>query len=403
MKRLYLALPQGKRGKQEEFLQERTAGTWRRHISIIELHLGEQHRDFNDGELESRARSEPGSDFFAIRSCTTPSLEKGFKNVRRYSKAKFNRQIVDWLESNHLGWRANALACAKRGPYRWADYSDWCAQFARVDSKRGLRVAAGILVQLRVATLQELAGWFDVPPAVDHHAFYLGSDPHSGDHGVINTLSARITGPRLTDAHKLPHIKNGSQIRLFSDGGWSGGESERRLECLYVDCEKKPNALPDDASVFMRFSYVTDVAVQRIARKIEELTASGTITGAVDISYPAENLLVVGSGLAFQDPDIRSFVDPVDDGSMREICHRIGLQIDRNRPLGTSGIASTVAFEHSLPRAMLPVLIFGAKEVLAEDGSKFRWNPLVSSMHVSDPAKDDKASYYCEPCPFRRK
>ncbi len=283
---------------------------------------------------------------------------------------------------------------------------DWCEQFERVDKARGKRVAAGLLVQLRVATVGNLGSWFDMPGEVDHNVYFLGSDPHSGDHGLVNTLSARITGNKLSEATKLPALAQASKVRVFNDGGWSGGESCLRLECLCTPCAKKSNAIPKDAHVSMRFAYLTDTGEQRIRDTVSDLRSKNVFSGHVDFSYPSENRLVVGNGetkgLAFQNNHILRYVDPTDLGAMKNICKKIGKQLDKDRALGTAGVASTIAFEHSLPKAMLPVFIFDNRKVKDEAGAEFTWRPLVNSKHVNAAADDNQSAFYCDSCPFLR-
>lgn len=386
-------------------MDERTAGVWRSHIGFIDLTSGDKHKDANNAEIETVA-SAVHVTIYAPRACSSASLQKAFPNVHRFASAELDRQLVKWLESTRLSWRANYEACRKLGGYRWMDHKDWCEQFERVDKARGKRVAAGLLAQLRVATVSELGAWFDMPGEVDHNVYFLGSDPHSGDHGLVNTLSARITGNKLSEATKLPELTSASKVRVYNDGGWSGGESCLRLECLYTPCTKKSNALPKDAKVSIRFAYLTEAGEHRIRTTVADLRSKGVLSGEVEFSYPPQNHLVVGNGdakgLAFQNEHILRFVDPADLGAMKNICKKIGKQLDRNRALGTAGVASTIAFEHSLPKAMLPVFIFDDRKVKDEAGSDFTWCPLVNSKHVNAAVDDDKYDFYCDSCPFLR-
>jgi hypothetical protein len=402
---LYLAIPRQQRVAKEAFLDERTAGAWRDHIDFIDVASGVENKDANNAQIETVA-SAAHVTIFAPRACTSASLQNAFPNVHRFATAELDRQLVRWLESTRLSWRANYEVCKKLGGYRWMDYKDWCEQFERVDKARGKRVAAGLLAQLRVATVGELGAWFDMSEEVDHNVYFLGSDPHSGDHGLVNTLSARITGNKLSEATKLPMLASASKVRVFNDGGWSGGESCLRLECLYTPCTKKSNALPKDAQVSMRFAYLTEAGEDRIRTTVADLRSNGVLSGKVDFSYPTANRLVVGSGdakgLAFQNEHILRFVDAADLGAMKSICKKIGKQLDKNRALGTAGVASTIAFEHSLPKAMLPVFIFDDRKVKDEAGSEFTWRPLVNSKHVNAAVDDDQSAFYCDSCPFLR-
>ena len=386
----------------EAQFDERTAGLWRDRIELRELYEAREDKESNNGDLQHLANRKNAT-IIAARDLTSEWLEEEF-GVKRLTSAEMKVYINDWFAARSLALRDNVDKCRTSGGYRWLDIKEWRDQFKRVDSARGLRVASGILAQLKIVRIGEMADWFDDLPEVDHNAFFVGSDPHSGDFGIVNTLAARIPGPKLHEVSALPKLEAGARVRLFSDGGWSGGESARRLECLFTACANKTNAARPDTPVSMRFAYLTDVADRRLLKKIDDLSTKAGTGLDVRISTPPANRLLVNgehgteTGLAFQSASIRKFVDPANSSAMRELCKKIGDQIAKKRPLGTNEIASTIAFEHSLPKAMLPVLIMGG-EVMAEDGSKFLWRPLLASKHVSDPAKDSP-SYYCGDCPL---
>ena len=127
---------------------------------------------------------------------------------------------------------------------------------------------------------------------------------------------------------------------------------------------------------------------------------------ATSIACPTGNrLTLTGSsinsrGLAFQSTFLRNFVDGSNENAMLELCQKIGLQLTQDRPLGTQNIASTIAFGHSLPRAMLPLYIVEDKEVESADGTRFIWKALIKSKHLTNPAADDK-NVYCGYCPLK--
>lgn len=402
MVELIVAVSASARPTFESQFDERTAGLWRDTVELRDLYEAREDKEANNGDLQHLA-SRTNATIIAARDLTAKWLEVDL-GVKRLTSAEMKSYINDWFAQRSLSWRDNVDKCRLSGGYRWLDVKQWRDQFKRVDSVRGLRVASGILAQLKIVRVGELAEWFDNLPEVDHNAFFVGSDPHSGDFGIINTLSTRIPGPKLHEASALPMLEKNARLRLFSDGGWTGGESVRRLECLFTPCEKKANAAGLDNTVMMRFAYITDLAERRLNKKLEEMAAASGSHPKVHISSPPANRLLVNgehgteTGLAFQSASIRKFVDPVNSAAMRELCKKIGDQLWAKYPLGTSNIASTIAFEHSLPKAMLPVLIMTG-EVLAEDGTKFTWLPLLSSRHVSNPATD-KAGYHCSTCPL---
>lgn len=387
----------------EEKLQERTAGLWPLQVHTHRLDATDKQQ--NTGDIDSLARKHPTSLILASQDLCSKDLDNSFPNVRRLKKDNLVAYLDQWLADSGLSWRANAEACRREGSFSWLPVSDWCQQFARVDPDKGRRVAAAILAQLRVATVGEMAEWFDGLSEVDHSLYFIGADPHSGDHSLVNVLSSRIEGSKLTDALKAPLLPEGAKVRLFADAAWSGGEAERRIECLYTACDKKVGALGPRNELSVRFAYLTDVADEAIAEKVEELATAGKCSyRKVKVSCPDGHRLVVNPtgksrGLAFQRSEILEFVDSADPHAMRTLCKKIGEQIAKRRPLGTDDIASTIAFEHSLPRAMLPVLIFGGPKVKAHDGTEFVWKPLMQSKHVDKPAKMDP-SVHCEACPL---
>ncbi len=406
MVRLILAVGKSLADAIEEKLHERTAGLW---PSQVHLHrLNATDKQHNTGDIDSLARKHTTAVILASQDLCSKDLDSSFPNVRRLKKDNLVAFLDQWLAESGLSWRANAEACRSKGSFRWLPVSDWCQQFARVDPEKGRKVAAAILAQLRVATVGEMAAWFDGLSEVDHNLYFIGADPHSGDHSLVNVLSSRIDGSKLSDALKAPVLPEAAKVRLFADAAWSGGESERRIECLYTACAKKVGSLGPKNELSIRFAYLTDFADDAIAEKVEELVNAGKCTyRRVKVTCPEGHRLEVNPtgkslGLAFQRKEILEFVDPADLQAMRALCKQIGEQIAKNRPLGTDAIASTIAFEHSLPRAMLPVLIFGGPKVKAHDGTEFVWKPLVQSMHVDKPGKMDK-SVHCEECPLTAK
>jgi uncharacterized protein (DUF4415 family) len=387
----------------EEYLDDQTVGRWRAAMVVHRLVADDKER--NNDEVKSLARQHPTAQICVMANLASSWLENQFENVRRLSRDRINKEVVDWLRQSGLGWKENAEACSKKGSFTWTEISKWREQFKKIDPDKGLRVAAAILAQLKVVTINDMAEWFDGLEEVDYSLYYIGADPHSGDHTLVNILAHRIDGKKLGDVLAMPALSAQAKVRYFGDASWSGGEAERRIECMYTPCDKKPCALGPEQKLFVRFAYLTDVAEEALRGSISALEKKGRCsTQSVTISAPQGNLLKVDPtgnmmGLAFQDTSILQFVDPANPGTMRAICESIGKQINKNRPLGTDQIASTIAFEHSLPRAMLPLLIFGASKVKGHDGSFFAWKPLLTSQHVLSPAKPDK-SLHCLTCPL---
>lgn len=153
-------------------------------------------------------------------------------------------------------------------------------------------------------------------------------------------------------------------------------------------------------------AFITDIAENALQSSIEQIEVDFKVSKkSITISYPEKGLLSLlndqGSsvGLAFGNPDISQYVDST---AMEALCKRIGKKISGRRPLGTHKIASTIGFWHSLPKAMLPVLIAGGGPIKDFNGDMFSWRPLISSQHVLRPERDDP-DYHCNDCPLAPK
>lgn len=383
-------------------LEERTAGRWHGHLLIASLG---DNKVSNNADIEALTARYPVVPIIVMASMTSASLEAS-PMIRRLARDQVVQQVNQWLKQSGLAWRENANACRQKGTFTWLDWGEWRKQFELVDPEKGPRVAAAILAQLQIATSQEVASWFDGLEAVDHSVYYIGADPHSGDHALVGVLAGRIDGANVSDVQTMPVLPADSKVRYYGDASWSGGEIERRISCLFTPCANKAHSLSPEAMLFIRMAFITDVGEAKLREAIAQLHDEGKCHRTrVKISVPDGHHLEVdpsGSmkGLAFQNPHILNYVAPDDHGFMRALCKRIGGKIAKGRELGTDDIASTIAFEFSLPRAMLPVLIFGGRPVKAADGSEFIWKPLMASKHVENPAPNVKEAH-CVACPLQ--
>lgn len=380
-------------------LEEKTAGRWTDHLLIVNL---SDDKVSNNADIEAFAATYAVVPIIAMASMTSTSLEVN-PMVRRLPRDQVIQQVNQWLKQSGLSWRDNAEACRHKGSFSWMDWGKWRKQFELVDPDKGLRVAAAILAQLRIVTSQEIANWFDGLEAVDHSVYYIGSDPHSGDHALVNMLANRIDGANVSDVQEMPVLLPNSKIRYYGDASWSGGEAERRISCLFTPCQNKTHSLNEEATLFIRMAFITDLGEEKLQEAIAQLHDEGKCHRTrVKISVPHGHRLEVDpsghmKGLAFQNAAILNYVAPDDQNFMRALCKRIGNRIAKGRELGTEDIASTIAFEFSLPRAMLPVLIFGGRTVKAADGTEFIWKPLMESKHVIKPARPDQKAH-CIAC-----
>ena len=402
--RLYVAISELIIFKFEQTLDERTAGAWRDLVSLIGLYPDKQDKEANDGWVEHYASQCEVEFVYAAHDLTSTRLSH-LPKVLRLTRGELVEKTNQWLRSHRLGWRTNVEVARGVGTYRWCDIKSWVDQFTRMDPIRGRRVAAGLLLQLRIVKLNDLAKCFDLSDSADHNSYFVGSDPHSGDFGLVNILAALLPGSKLTDAQQMPPMNPTASIRVFSDAGWSGGESIRRLQCIYRRCHNKTFYIGAGNRLTLRFAFITDIAEQRLADEVRQLRSSGATNVDVQISYPVQNRLIVkgehgeDGGLAFQNQYVKRHVDPSDEGAMRETCSAIGSKLSVWRPLGTRDVASTIGFEHSLPRAMLPVFIVEDKEVRDHPGKQFVWQALIRSKHLTAPAADKK-EHYREDCPL---
>lgn len=403
MKQLIVAATPDRIAKLEEDLPYSTADRWKQYVQLIRL--SDTNRAANNAALRDVSATHPNAQCFADKNVTSRALEDC--GITRMTKAELSNRTNAWLDENRISWRGNVAECKKHGSYRWMDIDEWRHQFKLVDPDLGPSVAVAILAQLRIVGMQELGEFLTGGlEEVSHSAYFMGADPHSGDHGVAMMLSHSINNKKLSEAFKLPRLTPDSTIRVFNDGSWSGGESSQRLKCLYKSCDRKACHIEPSQSLKMHFAFMTDIAERALQSSIDQIGADFNVSkDSITISCPTENRLRLldnledPMGLAFRDPDISRYVTPA---AMKALCKRIGKKIAGRRPLGTQNIASTIGFWHSLPKAMLPVLIMGGGPIRDGKGNEFSWRPLISSQHVLRPEQDDP-DYHCKDCPLAPK
>ena len=399
MTQLIVAATAGQIPELERQLSDATAGRWRQHVQILLL---SDNKSANNIALQDVPATHPHAECFADKNVTSQFLEDS--GIFRMARPELINKTIDWLDRHHISWRGNVEVCRQHGSYKWMDVEKWRQQFARVDPDVGPRVASAILAQLQIIGMQQLGEFLTGElEEASFSTYFKGADPHIGDFGVVSMLQQLINNRKLAEAFQLPILEPASRIRMFNDGGWSGGESMRRITCMYMKCDRKTCHIDPSHSLEMRFAFITDIAKQELASSISQIEVDFKVSkGAITISHPPENLLNVkdsagvASGLAFRDPHISNYVSPAE---MQELCNRIGKKIAKRRPLGTHNIASTIGFWHSLPKAMLPVLILGGGPVLDFNGNRFSWHPLIVSQHVLNP-QPDIPGYHCNECPL---
>lgn len=379
-------------------LEAMTAGRWRRHITLVQL---SDDRRNNEQIVRSLAVHGTSTTIFAAADLTPTKLENDHDNVRRFSRRNFEVELQRWLHSRRLSWKGNYEQLSQLGAFKWANADDWRAQFAEVNPKIGARVAEALLAQLDVLPARGLLDrLLDGPDLGRYNACFLGSDPHSGDYALMSGLAQRIAGANLFEASQLPNLPSGVELSLFADGAWSGGESVRRLSCIATPCNKKKGYVGPTNSISMRFGYLTDTAENELTKELNQLVGIGRIkSGRILCSVSGKLVNSSATGLAFGDKDILRYVDSTDLSAMKKLCEEIGQQLVPRRPLGTKDICSTLAFEHSLPKAMLPVFIFSGL-VKSHQGKHIKWRPLIRSEHVLLPGKS-KTGYHCYSCPLK--
>ena len=309
--------------------------------------------------------------------------------------------MVDWLDENKLSWKSGFRTLTDLSGFKLGDEERWRGQFAKVDPVVGPRVAKALMAQLRVVRMNELIDYLTDGPPFDYNIYFTGDDPHSGDLALVAPLASRIDGHTLWESQRIPDtVPDGAKLRLFSDGSWSGGETEKRIKCLTEKCAKKSTYVRPTQSLQVSVGFATSKAMSRVTRRGERLKNKGLIA---DLEIRCPNVLETkagqGLGLAFAEDDVNHFVNPDNPRAYYDFCKKLGEMVYPSRPLGTEGIASTVAFEHSLPKAMLPFFIFGGAPVTAADGTTFNWVPLLHSKHVQKPAKNNP-EHHCAECPL---
>lgn len=400
MSKLVLAVAATQRHSAEESLNEATAGLWRNCVEVVELSA---NRAENDHEVRYLAE-DPEVTVLAAAHLTSEWIEE--PRVERLQKTGLMKRAMEWLGVRRLTWGAALKALTDLPGFKVPDEGSWRNQFKKVDPMIGPRVAKALLMQLRVVRSGELADMLLEGPPLHCNVWFQGSDPHSGDTAMVTPLAARIDG-ELVESQKMDTPPNGERVRLFADGAWSGGETEKRIKCLTAQCAKKKGSLGPSHTLVVSVGIMTARAASRFERRGRKLANQGKLR-RLEISCDRARVLDPDAGpvmgLAFANEDINRYVDPKNAKAFYGFCLKVGECIQQGRPLGTDGIASTIAFEHSLPKAMLPLFMFGGGgvQVPAADGSMFDWKPLMVSKHIQKPAKDD-ASHHCEACPLSPK
>ena len=399
--RLFVAMPEKGSEKVLNKWDELSAGAWRNHV---EVHYLTSDKTANDGLVSSLARY-AGSLVYASHHLTSIAVAKQQWNIQRLMKYKLEEAVEQWLDERDLIWRTRAKRQCAKTPFKSISADEWVSQFARVNPSLGRRAGAALLAQFRVVDAADFATYFSGLPEVDQSAYFLGADPHSGDLSLVNVLSANIDNRVLHDSRNLPAMKRDARVRLFCDGSWSGGETQRRIHCMFKACDKKSNSLLASQRLDVRLGFITDIAEKRIVRELQILASGGVVQqGLVVVTCPDGNRFnLAGSnsgqkGLAFHDLALLRYVD-ADPKALQRLCKEIGEQVQPGKPLGTNGIASCIAFWYSLPAAMLPLFIVDGAEVKSADGDTFKWKPLLRSLHTAT-GRDDDPTHHCTTCPL---
>lgn len=397
MKRLILVIAPTSRNSLEALLQEQTAGRWPRWVEFFPLENG--NKAANDAELHSFAQS---SDVHILASSNVISgwVAQRNPNVMRFNGDQLKAEVVKLLEQEGLTWSSKLKALKGLSGAKLLSEQDWRAQFGKVDPHIGPRVAKALLAQLRVVRLSELAELLVAGGAYDYNVYFLGNDPHSGDLALVTPLASHLS-PKLYEALQLPALPNGAAVRLFSDGGWSGGETASRIECLTIPCQRKACHVGPSNTLHVSLGFMTKKAEARLTHLANKLCVDGRVANmTLSCSNMLDPAAGPGLGVAFADEDVNKFVDPRNPKAFHDFCKKVGDYIDAKRSLGTQGIASTIVFEHSLPRALLPLLIYGGAQITATDGSQFAWKALLDSQHVQNPAANNP-KHHCVECPLK--
>ena len=385
MVQLYVAMPEkGSAGAFKKW-DELSAGVWRDHIEICFL---TDNKIANDAKVTNLSRS-LDSIVYASQHLTSAAVTSQRHNIQRFKKHHLLEAVEKWLDEHDLDWRTRTKRHCNNTPFVSISAEEWIEQFAKVKPEFGRRAGAALLAQFRVIGPSEFSTYFSNLTEADQSTFFIGADPHSGDHALITILSASIDNSKLSDSRELPVLKKDAKVRLFCDGSWSGGETRRRIQCMFTACDKKNNALVATQRLDVHIGFLTDIAEKRIYQELEEL-ANATVLqkGYVRVTYPEGNRLSVTGlssgqrGLAFHDLTLLRYVDN-DPSALRELCLKIGKEVLPNKPLGTNEIASCLAFYHSLPAAMLPLFTVDGMEVTDANGAKFTWKALLRSKHLA--------------------
>lgn len=398
MTKLVLAVAPESRGQIEALLHELTAGRWARWVDFFPLKPGKKQE--NSSELHAFA-ADTDAQILAASSVTSEWVSRLNPHVERLQAGALLAAVVKTLEDDGKTWKSTLTALKSLSGAQLLDAAEWRGQFTKIDPVLGPRVAKALLAQLRIVRLSELADMLVAGGEYEYNVCFYGNDPHSGDTALVSPLASRIQGPKLFEAAKLPLLPNGAHVRLFSDGGWSGGETSKRIKCLATPCQHKLGHVGATNVLHVSLGFVTTTARGRIDALGKELVQGGNLAG---LQFNCMNVLDpkagAGLGVAFAEDDVNKFVDPRNPKAYYDFCMKIGRAIDAKRPLGTAGIASPVLFEHSLPKALLPLFMFAGAQMEAADGTTFAWKALLRSQHVQNPAQNNP-EHHCAGCPLQ--
>ena len=402
MQSLRIAIEPARSAELHDRWDELTASAWRQHVTVHHLQ-GVAQKFANDAQVANLA-IDPNALVLAASHVTTKHAVGDRINVRRLPARRLETEVERWLQSQNLVWRARAKTECEKTGFSYVSADDWVEQFRKIDPNCGHRAGAAILAQFKIIGEQEMGGLFRGLSPVDTHIWFAGADDQSGDFALVSLLAGGVTNHDIYEAAELEKQKNGTRARLYCDGSWSGGETLRRVRCLFTDCENKKTALNSTQILYVHVGYLTDKAHQAIQAELSELAAE-SLTQKGHVKVTAANLLPVESaqtgqrGLAFHNFGLLAYVDSKNPKTLKNLCTSIGKQLLPDHPLGTSDIASCIGFKHSLPSAMLPVFTMGGQRVKAADGTDFVWKALLRSEHFIA-GKPDNAQYHCDACPL---
>lgn len=340
--------------------------------------------------------------------------ESGVKNRPCGSVNTLFSEVSSVIKKMGLHWLSHAECEWNKSAIKSANPDRWIQQFAELGHKQ---IGINILKSLRVFTSEELSNAFRLPKSEEiglkvAHAYIYEDEPGSSSISVQNILEhmhpeGDVIPLDLSKDNVLDAI-DCDVLYVYEDGLWSGVELVKRLRriqelrgfqesslhivfkyCVTCDAGLSAARLFTLRSAMGRFSFPsapekfhfdffregTDTRFTNLPEHSWE-TVRAAIDAAVEpYAFMDAKIWSCGKDEAMQVcADIGAqllavqMVDGAEDDSGAQVT-----KIERMK-LGAMSFASTMVFEYSVPKPVLPV--FWLQGEVSVNGKKVSWKPL---------------------------